>query len=112
MYKIQLPINIGYREFYSKYEDLLQREAVYRLSFTEGDFYIGCSGNLASRIYNHVTMGDINGCKNFSNKHKRMQRAIDNSEIVEFTIIGDNMYDERKFIIESENDIKCLNMKR
>jgi len=112
MYKIQLPVRGGFYTFAAKYKELLNREAVYKILFTDGCFYIGQSHNLVSRMYSHVTMGDMVSSKNLSTKHKRMKGAIENSEIVEFTIISDKMYDESKFIIESENDEKCLNMKR
>lgn len=112
MSKINLPVRESYWEFASKYKDILKGETVYKILFTDGYFYIGRSHNLVSRMYNHTTMRDAIGCKKYTKKHKRMIRAIGNSEIVEFTIISDRMSDERKFIVESEEDVKCLNMKR
>lgn len=111
IYKIKLPIQDDYYTFANNYDKSIgKREIVYKLSFTDGYFYIGCTSNLASRMYYHVTMEDANNCKNLTKKHKRMIKAIDNLETVKFEIIGTNMSDERKFILEGKKDSKCLNM--
>lgn len=110
MYKINLPVKKKYYEFTFKYKKIGRGEIVYKLSFNDGFFYIGGTRNLAGRMYNHVSMNDAMNCKNLSKKHKRMIKAIDNSETVIFEIIGNKFSDEGKFILEAKKDIKCLNM--
>ena len=110
MYKINLPIKENYHDFVLKYKNIARGEMVYKLLFNDGCFYIGCTENLASRMYNHVSMQDSNNCKNLSKKHKRMIKAIYNLETVSFEVIGNRISDECQFILEAKKDDKCLNM--
>ena len=114
IYKIKLPITETYFEFLSKYGNRNKKiEAVYKITFEDGKFYIGNTHNLISRIYAHVSMQDLidkNGSKP-TKKHDRIKLAMDNNETIQFEIISNNMRDERDCIRVVINEDGCLNMK-
>ena len=110
MLKVQLPFKKDYYEFVNKHP-LKNKECVYKLSFSDGAFYIGRSHNFAGRIWGHCRFSDAKkGCLP-TLKHTRMRRAVSKKETVTFEILSDKEEDERKFIKASFGDKRCLNMR-
>ena len=101
----------SYRSFVLRNKNIKGKEVVYKLSFSDGLYYIGCTSNLAGRIYNHLSLSDTNNCKRLSKKHIRMIEAKLNNEFVKFEILDYRMENERKYILKHLNNKKCLNMK-
>ena len=110
MLKVQLPFKKDYYEFVNKHP-LRKKECVYKLSFADGTFYIGRSHNFAGRIWGHCAFSDIQEGRLPTLKHIRMRRAVSKKETVTFEILSDKFEDETKFIKDSFNDKRCLNMR-
>ncbi len=110
MIKVQLPFEKDYCEFVNKHP-LKNRRCVYKLSFSDGAFYIGQSGNFAGRIWTHCMFNDLKEGSLPTLKHIRMQKAISKKETVTFKILSDEQQDEAKFIKASFSDKRCLNMR-
>ncbi len=108
---IQLPVIVEFKEFCKNFNFKYDKVCcTYKLSFCDGLFYIGMSGNLLGRIYNHCTYNDLNdGCKP-TKKHERMLLAIKNNELISFEIISESKR-ERDIIKENIKNDLCLNMK-
>lgn len=112
MIKIYLPLKTEYRSFIESNEHLKNVSCVYKLTFKDGLFYIGMTNNLASRIYNHVTLTEKGASIKSTTKQIRMSKAITNEECVTFEIIDYDARNERKHIESSWQDYKLLNMKK
>ena len=111
--EIQLPVNnLDFYKFTNsdKVRHLINKSCVYKLSFSDGKFYIGRTHNLSSRIYNHVSFSDALSVKKLTPKHSRMLKAIQRKENVLFEILDDDSEKERTYIKKYSKDLNNLNL--
>ena len=107
--QVKLPMILSYSEWVSFYPKGI--EGVYKITFEDGFFYIGQTGNFYSRIWNHVTLSDLNIKSRPTDKHIRMNKAIKKKEKVFFELINNESDKEREIIKRYIKDKLCLNMK-
>ena len=103
------PLKLSYSDF--MFDKDKKVECVYKITFSDGKYYIGRTTNFFSRIYNHITMLDAKNANRLAEKHKRMKLAIDNYEEVIFEIIDKNPSKEKMYLELNINNENCLNEK-
>ena len=127
-FTVNLPITESYEEFKKKYSydplklgtKLLDEissphryrvEGMYKLTFEDGQFYVGGTRNIVSLIHNVCTLNDVINPNKLSLRQTRMKLAIDNGETIVFKILDAEIEDKYKIVKEYIGQEGCLNMK-
>ena len=103
-----VPLMCSYKQYVKGKEKI---EGVYKITFSDGSFYIGMTSNFHGRVYNHCNINDLNVGSKVTPKHKRMIVAIINFEKVEFELIDNDINKEKDYLKIHLSNVINLNKK-